>query len=48
MKRVIDGNVILQQDGALMLTAFNTVQLLRRKTPIFQNGPEFNSDDDEI
>jgi len=37
-----------------MLIAFNTVQLLQCKTPIFfsgqwpQNGPELNSDDDEI
>jgi len=27
MKRVIDGNFIFQQYSALMLTAFNTVQL---------------------
>jgi len=29
MKRVSDGNFIVQQDGVLMLTAFNTVQLLQ-------------------
>ena len=35
MKRIIDGNFIVQQDGELMLIAFNTVQLLWCKTPIF-------------
>jgi len=34
IKRVIDGNFIFQQDGALMFIAFNTVQLLWCKTPI--------------
>jgi len=34
MKRLIDGNLTVQQDGALMLIAFNTVQLLWCKTPI--------------
>jgi len=55
MKRVIDGNFIFQQDSALMLIAFNTVQLLQCKnTSSFvsgqwpQNGPELNSYDDEI
>jgi len=43
-----------KEAGALMLIAFNTVQLLQCKTPIFlsglwpQNGPELNSSDDEI
>jgi len=35
VKRVIDGNFIVQQEGALMHIAFNTVQLLWRKTLIF-------------
>jgi len=35
MKRVIDGNFIFQQDSALMIITFNTVQLLQCKTPIF-------------
>jgi len=35
MKRVIDGNSIFQQYGALMLIAFNTVQLLQCKTSVF-------------
>jgi len=55
IKCVIDGNFIVQQDGVLMLIAFNTVRLLWCKTPIFlsfwamaQNGPELNSNDDEI
>ena len=55
MKRVIDGNFIFQQYSALILIAFNSVQLLPCKTPIpfhsgqnLQNGPELNSDDDEI
>ena len=55
VKHVIDGNFIFQQDGALMLVAFNTVQLLQCKTPIFlfsglrpQNDPQLNSNDDKI
>jgi len=35
IKRVIDGNFIFQQDGALTLITFNTVQLLQCKTPVF-------------
>jgi len=35
MKHVIGGNFIFQQYSALMLIAFNTVQLLQCKTPIF-------------
>jgi len=55
IKRVIDGNFIVQQEGVLMLIAFKTVQLLWGKTPIFlsswamaQNGLELMSNDDEI
>jgi len=55
MKHVIDGNIIVQQDGVLMLIAFNTVQLLQCKTPIFLSfwamapkQPKLNSNDDEI
>jgi len=35
MKRVTNGNFIFQQYGTLMLIAFNTVQLLQCKTPLF-------------
>jgi len=35
MKYVVDGNFSFQHDGALMLTAFNSVQLLQWKTPIW-------------
>jgi len=35
MKHVIEGDFIFQQYSALTLTAFNTVQLLQCKTPIF-------------
>jgi len=35
MKRVADGNFIFQQYIELMLIAFNIVQLLQCKTPIF-------------
>jgi len=55
MKHVIDSNFIVQQYGALMLIAFGTLQLLWCKIPIFlsfwvwpKNGPELNSNDDEI
>jgi len=55
MKHAIDGNFIFQQYNALMLIAFNTVQLLQCKHPFSflsgqwpQNGPVLNSDDDEI
>jgi len=51
MKHVIDGNFIFEQYSALMLIAFNTVQLLQCKHPssflsgqLPQNGPELNSD----
>jgi len=47
MKHVINSNFIFQQDAAQTLAAFNTVQLLQCKTPIFlsfsalpQNSPE--------
>jgi len=33
MKCVIDGNFIFKQDGASMLIAFSTVQLLQCKIP---------------
>jgi len=45
------GNFIVQQYSALLLIAFNTVQLQQCNTPIFlsgqwpQNGPELNSED---
>jgi len=55
MKHVIDSNFIFQQYSALMLIAFNTVQLQQCKTFIFisfwaikkwpQNGPQPNFDD---
>jgi len=58
MKRILNDKFIFQQHSALMLIAFNTVQLLQCKTHIFicfwpsgqwpQNGPELNSNDDEI
>jgi len=35
MKCVTDGSFIVLQDGVLILTAFNTVQPLWCKTPIF-------------
>jgi len=35
MKHVIDGSFIFQQYSAFMLIAFNTVQVLQCKTPIF-------------
>jgi len=53
IKRDSDDNFIFQQCSALMFLAFNTVQLLQCKTPIFlsframaPNGPELNSEDD--
>jgi len=59
MKRVThrhtDGNFIFQQNDALMLVAFNTVQLVQCKHPSsflsglwLQNGPELNFNDVEI
>ena len=55
MKCIIDGNFIVQKDGIPMLIAFNPVQLLWCKTPIFlsfwavaRNVPELNSNDDKI
>jgi len=55
MKYVADGNFIFQQDSALMLIAFNVVQLLQcQHSSSFlsgqwpQNGPELKSDDDDI
>jgi len=35
MNRITDSNFIFQQYSALTLIAFNTVQLLQCKTPIF-------------
>jgi len=35
MKHVIDDNFIFKQYSALMLIAFNTLQLLQCQTPIF-------------
>jgi len=55
MKHVIYGNFIIQQDGVLMLTAFNAVLLLWCETPIFLSfwamAPKWstaNSNDDKI
>jgi len=52
MECATDGNFIFQQEGALTLIAFNTVQTLYPTSSIAglwpQNGQELNSNDDEI
>jgi len=49
MKRVIDGNFIFHQDGALMLINTGNCYSAKHPSSVWpQNGPELNSHDDEI